>query len=70
MARTPAITRDPEIQGGTPVFSGTRIPITVMLDYIADGQPLQNFLAHYPSISREQALRALEEVKSLLATTA
>ncbi len=70
MARTSAISRDPEIQGGTPVFSGTRIPVAVMLDYIADGQALQNFLEHYPSVSREQALRALEEVKSLLAPTA
>ncbi len=70
MAHTPAITRDPEIQGGTPVFTGSRIPVAVMLDYLADGQPIQNFLAQYPSISREQALRAVEEMKSLLAATA
>lgn len=70
MVRTPAITRDPAIQGGTAVFSGTRIPVSVMLDYLADGQPLESFLTRYPSISRDHALRALDEVKSLLATTA
>lgn len=68
MATTAAITRDPEIQGGTPVFTGTRIPVEVMLDYLADGQPLDSFLANYPSVSREQALGALEELKGILAS--
>lgn len=62
-----AITRDPEIQGGTPVFSGTRVPVAIMLDYLADGQPLENFLEQYPHVAREQAIQALEEVKGLLA---
>ena len=66
MTTTPAITRNPEIQGGTPVFTGTRIPVAVMLDYLADGQPLGAFLDQYPSVTREQALRALDEMKSLL----
>lgn len=70
MTHMPAMTRDPEIQGGTAVFTGTRIPVAVMLDYLADGQPIQNFLAQYPSLSRDQALRAVEEMKSLLAATA
>lgn len=63
------ITRDPDIQGGTPVFTGTRIPIGIMLDYLEDGQPLESFLAHYPSITREHAVAVLEEMKSLLART-
>ncbi len=69
MAHKPAITRDPEIQGGTPVFSGTRVPVAVMLDYLADGQPIESFLQQYPGVSREKALHALEEVKGLLVTT-
>ncbi len=68
MGHKAAINRDPEIQGGTPVFSGTRVPVAVMLDYLADGQPLENFLEQYPSVSREKALQALEEVKGLLVT--
>lgn len=63
------ITRDPEVQGGTPVFTGTRIPVEVMLDYLEDGQPLESFLAQYPSISRDQAVAALEELKALLTAT-
>lgn len=63
-----AITRDLDIQGGTPVFTGTRVPVAVMLDYLAAGQPLEDFLDQYPSVGREQAVQALEEVKSLLAT--
>jgi uncharacterized protein (DUF433 family) len=61
-----AITRDREIQGGTPVFTGTRVPVAVLLDYLADGQPLDRFLEQYPTVPREQALLALEEVKGLL----
>lgn len=68
MSEESAITRDPEIQGGTPVFTGTRVPVAVMLDYLSGGQPLDDFLDQYPSVPREQALRALEEMKSLLAT--
>jgi uncharacterized protein (DUF433 family) len=69
-AITSPITRDPDIQAGTPVFTGTRIPVGILLDYLEDGQPLENFLVQYPSVSREQAVAALEEVKHLLAKTA
>ena len=64
------ITKDADIQGGMPVFRGTRVPVEVMLDYLEDGQPLDNFLAHYPSITREHAVAALEEVKTLLSQPA
>lgn len=66
----PPITRDKEIQGGTPVFTGTRVPVEILFDYLEDGQTLENFLAQYPSVRRELAVAALEEVKSLLARTA
>ncbi len=67
--KTP-ITRDPDIQGGTPVFTSTRIPVEILLDYVEDGQPLENFLRQYPSISRDHAVAALEELKHLLSKTA
>lgn len=63
----PAITRNADIQGGTPVFTGTRVPVAIMLDYLAAGQALDDFLEQYPSVDRDQALRALDEMKSLLA---
>ncbi len=65
-----AITRDPDIQGGAPVFTGTRVTVDVMLDYLEDGQPLERFLELYPQISREQAVSAMEEIKAMLAASA
>ena len=66
----PAITRDPAIHSGAPVFTGTRIAVKVLFDYLEDGQTVDDFVSHYPSISREQAIAALEEVKETLSTTA
>jgi uncharacterized protein (DUF433 family) len=52
---------DPEILGGTPVFIGTRVPVRILLDYLEGGEPLEEFLENYPSVSREQAIGFLEE---------
>jgi len=60
------IARDPEIMGGTPVFRGTRVPIQTMFDYLEGGETLEEFLAGFPTVSRDMALRALEEAKHLL----
>ena len=57
---------DPDILGGTPVFVGTRVPIKTMLDYLAAGDSLDEFLDHFPSVSREQAIAALELAKDML----
>ena len=50
---------DPEILGGVPVFAGTRVPIRALIDYLIGGQPLGEFLEDFPSVSRAQALAAL-----------
>lgn len=57
---------DPETLGGTPVFVGTRVPFQALLDYIEGGHPLADFLEDFPSVSREQAVAALEQAKELL----
>lgn len=54
---------DPEIMGGTPVFVGTRVPFQTLIDYIEAGQPLPEFLEDFPTVSREQAIAALEQAK-------
>ena len=51
--------RDPEIQGGVPVFRGTRVPIRNLIDYLEAGDSLEAFLDDFPSVSREQAVAAL-----------
>ena len=61
-----AITRDPEIMHGTPVFCGTRVPVQTLFDYLEGGATLGDFLEGFPTVSRELAVRALEEAKQLL----
>ena len=57
---------DPQILGGTPVFRGTRVPVKNLVDYLAAGDTLDQFLDDFPSVSREQAVAALELARDLL----
>jgi uncharacterized protein (DUF433 family) len=66
MPSTRIIHSDPDILGGTPVFVGTRVPVKILLDYLEAGEPLNVFLDHFPSVSREQAIAALELAKEML----
>lgn len=62
------IVADPEILNGTPCFRGTRVPFQNLIDYLEGGHALGEFLLQFPSVSREQAVLALEQAKeSLLA---
>ncbi len=65
-ASSPAIHRDPEIQGGAPVFQGTRVPLRNLIDYLEAGDSLEVFLDDFPSVLREQAVAALEEAAAAL----
>ncbi|MEK6324456.1 MAG: DUF433 domain-containing protein [Acidobacteriota bacterium] len=58
------ITVDPEIVGGTPVFTGTRVPIDALINNLEAGLTLDEFLDNFPSVTREQALQILEFSKS------
>jgi uncharacterized protein (DUF433 family) len=60
------IVQDPEIHSGEPVFRGTRVPFQTLLDYLEGGETLDEFLEQYPGVSREAAIAALEEAKTLL----
>jgi uncharacterized protein (DUF433 family) len=57
---------DPEILGGTPVFRGTRVPVKNLLDYLAAGDTLDQFLDDFPTVERQQAVAALELARDLL----
>ncbi len=61
---------DPEILGGTLVFVGTRVPFQTLLDYLEAGDPLAEFLEDFPTVSREQAVAALEQAKDALCASA
>jgi uncharacterized protein (DUF433 family) len=60
------IVQDPEIHSGEPVFRGTRVPFQTLLGYLEGGETLDEFLKQYPGVSRENAIAALEEAKSLM----
>jgi uncharacterized protein (DUF433 family) len=63
---TTVVHSDPEILGGTPVFVGTRVPLQNLIDYLAAGDSLDEFLDQFPSVSREQAQAALELAREAL----
>jgi len=57
------IQRSAAILGGTPVFTGTRVPVQTLLDYLQAGDRLDDFLDEFPTVSRQQALAFLELAK-------
>ena len=60
MGPTRYITIDPEIQGGTPCFTGTRVPVQSLFDYLIRGRSLDYFIEQFPSVSREAAIEVLK----------
>ena len=57
----PLITVSPEYLGGEPVFTGTRVPVQALFDYIEGGDPLDEFLGDFPNVTREHAIAVLED---------
>ena len=57
---------DPEILGGTPVFTGTRVPVQSLFDYLEGGETLDNFLRQFPSVRREQVIATLDLARDSL----
>jgi len=57
----PLTTTSPERLSGTPVFAGTRVPVQTLLDYIECGQSLDEFVADFPSVTRDHAIAVLEQ---------
>jgi uncharacterized protein (DUF433 family) len=67
---TTVIIIDPDLQGGTPVFAGTRVPLKTLFDYLEAGDTLESFLADFPSVTREMAVCALEQARIALGSDA
>jgi uncharacterized protein (DUF433 family) len=68
--KKPAISTDPDVMGGTAVFFGTRVPVQTLLDYIGAGESIDDFLAGFPSVTREQVIAFLQEAKDRLVKAA
>ncbi len=63
------ITVDSEILNGTPVFTGTRVPIKNLFDYLESGQQLSSFLEDFPTIQEEQAIGVIALAEKLLTSS-
>ena len=71
MAKEPKIIHsDPGILGGTPVFVGTRVPVQNLIDCLEAGDSLDDFLNSFPTVTREQAVAALEIAREALESIA
>lgn len=55
------VTSTPDIMGGTPVFTGTRVPVQTLIDYLKGGESIDDFLEGFPTVSREQVIALLEK---------
>ena len=57
---------DPEIMGGTPVCTGTRVPVQTLVDYLQAGESINDFLEGFPAVSREQVIAFLDQARDRL----
>ena len=60
------ISRNPEVMGGAPVFRNTRVPVQTLLHYLEASETIDDFLAGFPSVSRQQVIDFLQQAKDRL----
>ena len=60
MQRPDVYHRDPDVLGGTPVFTGTRVPVQTLLVYLRKGKRIEDFREDFPTVRREQAEALIE----------
>jgi len=60
LTNNPIVSSSPEVMGGTPVFTGTRVPVQTLLDYLKAGESIDEFLDGFPTVTREQVISLLE----------
>ena len=68
MDRPQLIEVDPEKMSGAPCFTGTRVPVTHLFDYLEAGDSVDEFLTDFPTVTRQQVLGVLELMKARLLT--
>jgi uncharacterized protein (DUF433 family) len=64
--KQPVVSRSPDVMGGAAVFSGTRVPVQTLLDYLEAGESIDDFLEGFPTVTRKQVIAFLEEAKDRL----
>jgi uncharacterized protein (DUF433 family) len=68
MGASTVIRVDPQVQNGTPCFAGTRVPVQSLFDALTHGRTVDEFLEHFPSVTRDQALAVLHDAAELIGT--
>jgi len=63
---TSVISRSPDVMSGAAVFAGTRVPVQSLLDFMAGGHTLNEFVDDFPTVTRDQAIELLHELSHLL----
>jgi uncharacterized protein (DUF433 family) len=66
----PIVTSSPDILSGTPVFASTRVPVQALIDYLEGGETIDDFLAGFPTVRREQVVAFLEEATARMISKA
>ena len=61
--KNPVVSSSKEIMGGTPVFTGTRVPIQTLIDYLTAGDSIEDFLDGFPTVRREQVVEFLQQAE-------
>jgi len=59
------VTISPEIQNGTPVFTGSRVPLKILFDYLKGGDTINEFVNDYPSVKKKQVEKLLEYAEGI-----
>ena len=67
---TPLISSSPDRLGGEPCFTGTRVPVRALIDYVEGGHPSAEFLVDFPAVSREHAVAVLGLARQALLSQA
>jgi uncharacterized protein (DUF433 family) len=67
--KSTVVSASTDVMGGAPVFSGTRVPVQTLLDYLEAGETIDDFLEGFPSVTRRQVVEFLEYAKNRLIET-
>ncbi len=67
---TSIVTCSPDVMGGTPVFTGTRVPVQTLIDYLEGGETIDDFLDGFPTVTRDQVISFLKEAKDRVVAAA
>lgn len=59
MKKEQIVSRNPKVMNGALVFTGTRVPVEILIQHLTAGDSLKKFLDDFPSVSHKQAVAFL-----------